>query len=220
MDMNVWFEWISTLPWWAHSSLLIVLLYIGLVLLARMGVLDSEQVKKYKAKCKEERKRQHEEEKKRQKEAAERKQEEEAKTRQQERTDFFERSWTKPEALLKIKEYRREIERRDRYGHRNKFYVPNLSYEEIQQRLDFLEILDFAPKRKEPNLSLADRRIACRKLHDNEREKELQELSNCFFDDEAARIQEVKRINNFWNDKTYKALQKIGEAERNDNVAA
>lgn len=128
-----------------------------------------------------------------------------------ERAAFFNQAWDKKEAAFELNKLRRELDYRNNPF--EKRYMPDLSDEDIHQRIDYLEALEFDAKKKQPSLSLADRRIACRKLHDEAQQKELQELSNAFFDNEAARKQEVEATYNFWNNRKRNALQNIGRAE-------
>jgi hypothetical protein len=137
--------------------------------------------------------------------------------RERDRAAFFNDPWDKKQAAFELKKYRRELERRNNPF--EKRYMSGLSDEEIHQRIDHLEALKFDEKKKHSALSLADRRIAVRKLHDEGRKKDLQALPDAFLDD-AERMEEVKEIHNFWNNKKRKALQDIGGAERNDNVNA
>jgi len=70
--------------------------------------------------------------------------------RDSERSVFYERTWTKREAHLKLKEYHREIEQRGLLFANHHF--PNLTREEIHQRIDFLESAHFDDEKKEPEL--------------------------------------------------------------------
>jgi len=135
--------------------------------------------------------------------------------RERERTSFYVQSWARKEAALVLKKYHRELERRKNFDRPN---MPDLSEEEIHQRIDYLEALDFEPKKKELTLSLADRRIACRIRHREEKEKELQYALSDTFSDDAERAQKVKEIHNHWNARERKALQDMESKERNDNV--
>jgi hypothetical protein len=201
-----WVEWFKGLPGWQSFAL-----FLGfcVVIATLINWLAGDRILEFF----EEWKKESEKSRKREIRQVRRRHEE----RERERTMFFNQTWQRKEASFELNKLRKELEGRNNPW--AKRYMPNLSVEDLRQRIDFLEALEFDGKEK-PSLSLAERRIACRKLHDNEREKELQELSNAFFDNEAARTQEVRDTYNFWNNKKRNALQNIGRAERNDNVTA
>jgi hypothetical protein len=207
LEETGWLEWFKALPGWQSFALFIgcaLAMYIFLLGLAGDWLVQRlEEWKEYvrNSRLQEEA------------DASLRREQEE-----RERTTFYAQPWGRKEAALALKKYHRESERRDTniYGTR---YMPHLSDEEIHQRIDFLEELDFEQTEERLTLSEADRRIACRKHHDEEREKELRELTNAFLDD-AERVQEEMAIINYWNDKKRRALLKIGGAERKSNVTA
>jgi len=142
--------------------------------------------------------------------------ENEKENRDEEDKAFHNKRWTKHEADLHLKGYRRELERRAGGSYRSLGHFPSLSKEDIHQRIDFLEAGVFRgreqPRRKRSSLSDEETRTEFERECDRQRKKRVEKVMGkdtlAHAELSHAQYQRIKQIENQWEDKKFKGPPK------------
>ena len=195
-------HWFGSLRWWFQA--LIILGVVCVIALAARIVMRLSCTCGRCERCKERTRRERERERERERVRDE---------LERERRGFFGKNWTETEAMLEIKKYERELERREK--HRMRIYFDHLSSEDLHQRIDFLEARPLRKGSDRPrrsHLSDEDRRNEFEMWCEREKRRELDAIMGkdtlAHAELSHAQHQRMKQIENRWEDKKVRGPSK------------